>query len=205
MVEDDSPRFCIGEIDTSSRINDLRLKSFHILSHRVAQSETYNFKFFAMDNQHAFYIFNHNSIISFTGPTLEFTGESRFNTLGDRIIASNFCDSDLIFFSLNHEILKVKDNSLRLSIDEESFSGAKADQSLEMSQIKSNVSNYHFSDLNSSVQSLGEDTSFYKGMPRHTFDFTFSNLAKGEQLALNKFKEAFQCYLKKEEVNKFLK
>lgn len=67
-----------------------------------------------MDNHHAFYIYNQNSIISFTGPTLEFNGESKFNTLGDRIIASNFCDNDLVFFSLNHEILKVKDNALRL-------------------------------------------------------------------------------------------
>lgn len=153
-----------------------------------------------MNNQHAFFIYNQKSIISFTGPTLEFTGESKFNTLGDCIIASNFCDSDLIFFSLNHDILKVKDNSLRLSIDEESFSIGKADQSLEMSNLRSNTSNYHFSDLNSSVQSNGEDISFYKGANRHTFDFTFSNLAKSEQTVLNKLKDAFQFYLKKEEV-----
>ena len=67
-----------------------------------------------MDNQHAFYVYNGNSVISFTGPTLELTGESRFNTLGDKLIASNHVDGDLVFFSLNHGILRTKDNSVRL-------------------------------------------------------------------------------------------
>ena len=67
-----------------------------------------------MDNQHAFYVFNSNSVISFTGPTLETSDESKFNTLGDKIIASNFYDGNLVFFSLNHGILKTKDNSVRL-------------------------------------------------------------------------------------------
>ncbi|CAF0780515.1 unnamed protein product [Brachionus calyciflorus] len=193
VVEDEVPKFVIGEIDTSNRTNELRIKTYHILNYRLSPSDNYQYKFFAMDNRHAFYLYNQNSVISFTGPTLEFTGESKFNTLGDRIIACNSCDNDLVFFSLNHEILKVKDNSLRLSLDEESFTTNRADQSL------SNVSNFHF-DLNSSVQSLGgEDTSFYKGAHRQSLDFTFSNLNSKEQLALTKLKESFQCYLKKEE------
>lgn len=84
----------------------------------------------------------------------------------------------------------------------------KIDQnlSLDASQLsgnlfKQNISNYHLNDLNSSVQSLSEDTSFYKGSHRQSFDFTFNYLATTEQMALNRLKDAFQCYLKKEEVN----
>jgi hypothetical protein len=34
---------------------------------------------------------------------------------------------------------------------------------------------------------------------RQSLDFTFSNLASTDQFLLNRLKEAFQCYLKKEE------
>lgn len=72
------------------------------------------YRLHAMDNQHAFYVCNSNTVVSFTGPTLELAGESRFNTLGDRVIASCVVDSDLVFFSVNHGILRSKDNSVRL-------------------------------------------------------------------------------------------
>ena len=75
------------------------------------------FKFHAMDNQHAFYVYNSNNVISFTGPTLETSDESKFNTLGDKIIACNFHEGNLVFFSLNHGILRAKDTSLRLRYD----------------------------------------------------------------------------------------
>lgn len=155
-----------------------------------------------MDNQHAFYIHNSNSVISFTGPTLELTGESKFNTLGDKIIASNFYDHDLIFFSLNHGILKTKDHSLRLSIDEEGIlSMNEGNQSIDGSYLRQNfANNTQFNDIsNLSIQSM-DDTSFnFKGA-RQSFDFTFSNMASTDHLMFNRLKEAFQCYLKKEEV-----
>ena len=164
-----------------------------------------NFKLHAMDNQHAFYIYNSNSVISFTGPTLELTGESKFSTLGDKIIASNFYDHELIFFSLNHGILKTKDHSLRLSIDEEGvLSMNEGNQSIDGSYFRSNLpNNTPFNDLsNVSVQSM-DDTSFnFKGA-RQSFEFTFTNMASSDQLMLNRLKEAFQCYLKKEEVFSF--
>lgn len=78
---------------------------------------TIQYRLHAMDNQHAFYLCSSNTVVSFTGPTLELAGESRFNTLGDKIIASNHVDcggADLVFFSVNHGILRSKDNSVRL-------------------------------------------------------------------------------------------
>lgn len=41
VVEDDGPRFVIGEIDTSNRTNDLKIKSFHILNNRLSSSVIY--------------------------------------------------------------------------------------------------------------------------------------------------------------------
>ena len=174
----------------------------------------------AMDNQHAFFIYNSHTIVSFTGPNLEMSGESRFNTLGDKLIASNFVESDLVFFSLNHGILKAKDNSLRLSIDEESPSmllnqtggnggEATANHSMEMSSANNLASRHHqqhstsmhFNDLsNLSMQMSGDESMLnnFRGN-RQSLDFTFSNLASTDQFMLNRLKEAFQCYLKKEE------
>jgi hypothetical protein len=154
-----------------------------------------------MDNQHAFYIYNSNIIISFTGPTLELTGESKFNTLGDRIIASNFYENDLIFFSLNHGILRTKDHSLRLSIDEEGAfclnEGSQSGLDGSYSVFKGTTA---LNDLsNVSVQSF-DDTSFNFKATRQSFDFNFTNFANSDQLMLNKLIEAFQCFLKKEEV-----
>jgi len=97
-----------------------------------------------MDNQHAFYIYNSNIVVSFTGPTLEMSGESKFNTLGDRLIASSFFENDLIFFSANHGILKAKDTSLRLSIDEES---GLMNQSVDVNHSMDTGGNYSGSNL----------------------------------------------------------
>jgi hypothetical protein len=109
------PRLVIGEFDSYNQSASSKLKSFHILNYRIMAFDVHTqFKFYALDNQHAFYVFNSNAVTSFTGPTLEAVDESRFNTLGDKVIASNFCDGNLIFFSLNHGILRTKDNSLRL-------------------------------------------------------------------------------------------
>lgn len=45
-------------------------------------------------------------------------GETKFQTHGDRLVASelliNEVDQDLIFFSLNHGILKGKETSIRM-------------------------------------------------------------------------------------------
>ena len=73
-----------------------------------------------MDNQHAFFVYNSNTVVAFTGPSLEMSGESKFNTLGDKLVASAYFEHELIFFSVNHGILKAKGTSLRLTIDEES-------------------------------------------------------------------------------------
>jgi hypothetical protein len=47
-----------------------------------------------------------------------------------------------------------------------------------------------------SMQSPADDMSF-RGRP--SFDFSFTNVASSDQMSLNRLKEAFQCYLKKEE------
>lgn len=39
-------------------------------------------------------------------------GETKFFTSGDRLFASCLFDNDLIFFSLNHGILKARDSSI---------------------------------------------------------------------------------------------
>ena len=46
-------------------------------------------------------------------------GETKFQTLGDRVIASELLinsdnDHEMIFFSLNHGILKGKDTNIRI-------------------------------------------------------------------------------------------
>ena len=131
VIEDDRPKFIICEIDSYFRTpNEAKLKSFHTLnsasllsprSLTTTDGAQLQYRMHAMDNKHAFFIYNSNTIVSFTGPNLEMTGESKFNTLGDKLIASNFFENYLIFFSLNHGILKAKDNPLRLSIEEESI------------------------------------------------------------------------------------
>lgn len=110
MINDETPRLVIGEIDI---FDQTKLRSFHELNYSVTDVNTH-FKFHALDNQHAFYLYNSNTVISFTGPTLDSIEESKFNTLGDRIIASNTCEGALIFLSLNHGILKAKDSLLKL-------------------------------------------------------------------------------------------
>jgi hypothetical protein len=126
LIEDDGSKFIIGEIDSCFRTqSEAKIKYFHIITNASLlpaehSLSTDQFHLHAMDNQHAFYIYNSNMVVSFTGPSLEMSGESKFNTLGDRLIASNVFENDLIFFSINHGILKAKDTSLRLSIDEES-------------------------------------------------------------------------------------
>jgi hypothetical protein len=179
-----------------------------------------------MDNQHAFYVYNKNSIVSFTGPTLEMTDESKFNTLGDRIIASNFYDGSLIFFSLNHGILKTKDNTVSLSIDEETSFNQSIDASymntapgqqssisflnrtphhntsVSVAATATGVNQTYNADLsNISIQSMDDMSFSFKNATnnRQSFDFTFSNLGQSDQYNLNRLKEAFQCYLKKEE------
>jgi hypothetical protein len=176
-----------------------------------------------MDNQHAFYIFNSNSIISFTGPTLELAGESKFTTLGDKLIASSLFDNDLLFFSLNHGILRAKDTSLRLSMGggggvtgEESIHlmrfDSPGDLSFNPAQLRLNQTgmNHTLNDMlnmspgaQQNLSTLDSDVSFSvkAAAARQSFDFTFNNLAAADQLTLNRLKEAFQFYLKKDEVN----
>jgi hypothetical protein len=59
-------------------------------------------------------------------------------------------------------------------------------------------SGYH--DLSNMSMQSGEDVSFSVKASRQAFDFTFNNLAKPDQLIFSNLKEAFQCYLKKDEV-----
>lgn len=47
--------------------------------------------------------------------------------------------------------------------------------------------------------SIGEDVSFSVRAARQNFDFTFHNMASADQLTFGLLKDAFQCYLKKEE------
>ena len=206
FVNDEIPKLVIGEIDNYNQTANSKLKSFQILNYRLSQLDLTNqYRFHALDNQHAFYVYNSNSIVSFTGPTLEMTEESKFNTLGDRIIASNFFDGNLLFFSLNHGILKTKDNSLRLSIEEESFR-ADANQSMDASYtananlMRGVNTSTNYNDLsNVSMQSMDDISFNFKMNNRPSLDFTFSNMASADQFNLTRLKEAFQCYLKKEE------
>jgi hypothetical protein len=161
-------------------------------------------------------------IVSFTGPTFDFTGESKFNTLGDKLMASEFYENDLLYFSLNHGILKTKDNSLRLEDDSfmrnttsmmMSSNAIASDQTSNINlsfgnqnNTLSNMSLYAGNDLsNTTLQQSGDEFSFNKGNKQlHTFDMTFTNLNSNDQSILLRFKEAFQLFLKKDEVILFL-
>ena len=112
IFEDDGLKFTVGEIDTNKF--ESRLKSFYILNYNINSMDMQTlFKIHAMDNQHAIFVYNANLLISFTGPTFDMNGETRFNILGDRLLASNFYENDLLFFSLSNGILKTRDNSLK--------------------------------------------------------------------------------------------
>jgi hypothetical protein len=88
----------------------------------------------------------------------------------------------------------------------------RADQSIDNSYIggnsllRGNTTSQNFSQYNPdlsnvSMQSLDDMSfNFNKTSNRQTtFDFTFSNTASTDQFNLTRLKEAFQCYLKKEE------
>ena len=179
----------------------------------------------ALSNQHAFFVYNAHSIVSFTGPSLEMSGESRFQTLGDRLVASGFYENELIFFSLNHGMLKTKDNALRLSIDDEGLLAGLGDvnnQSMDGAMICAGntsmmfrpaaAAGIHFASDASLVNvSAMDEAAFNYRSTAHHFDFTASHTtsnttivgssssSSSEHMMLNRFKEAFQCYLKKEE------
>jgi len=179
LIEDDGAKFIIGEIDSCFRTQtEAKLKYFHILTNTSLlpsgrSMQTDQFHLHAMDNQHAFYIYNSNTVVSFTGPTLEMSGESKFSTLGDRLIASNFFENDLIFFSVNHGILKAKDTSLRLSIDEESV---LMNQSCEINHSMEAGGNY-------SANNLLRTTAHHSSM--HFNDMSNLSMQSGDESMLN--------------------
>jgi nuclear pore complex protein Nup133 len=196
--DDDGGKFIIGELDCLYRtVAQAKLKSFHTLANTSLLNSaaiSKSFHMHAMDNQHAFFVYNSNQIVSFTGPSLDETADSKFTTLGDRLIASNFIENDLVFFSVNHGMLKAKDTSLRLTTYEQ--------DSLVMSMNQtSHNAEAHLSDLSNVSMQSGDETMlmFNRGNNKPSLDFTFSNLASTDQFMVNRLKESFQCYLKKEE------
>lgn len=203
IFEDDGLKFTVGEIDTKKF--ESKLKSFHILNYNINSNDMQTlYHIHAMDNQHALYIYNSNLLVSFTGPTFDMNGESRFNIMGDRLLASNFYDSELVFFSLTNGILKTRDNSPRFSLDEESFhventSFANAHMSSVLNATASNVTTDHFNA--SSIQNVDDLSFTMRGASRQSLDMNFSNLMASDQSMVLMLKEAFQCYLKKDERN----
>jgi hypothetical protein len=74
------------------------------------------------------------------------------------------------------------------------------DNMFTTSQMRAGITMNQFHDVSNLSMQSGDDSMInYKGN-RQSFDFTFSNLASTDQFMLNRLKEAFQCYLKKEEV-----
>jgi hypothetical protein len=55
-------------------------------------------------------------------------------------------------------------------------------------------------DMSLNMSGAGEDISFSVRAGRQAFDFTFSNLTSPDQTVFGLLKDAFQSYLKKEEV-----
>ena len=73
------------------------------------------------------------------------------------------------------------------------------------SHVRASMTMNQFNDISNLSMQSGDDSMInYKGN-RQSFDFTFSNLASTDQFMLNRLKEAFQCYLKKEEVLSYLR
>lgn len=111
LIEDNGYKFAIAEIDTASTGAEVKkLKSFHILNYNLQNMDIHQsqYRIRALDNQYALYIYTSNMVLSFTGPTFDFAGESKFNTLGDKLVSAEFYENDFLFFSLNHGNYLVK-------------------------------------------------------------------------------------------------
>lgn len=210
MIEDNGYKFAIAEIDTANTNFEVKsLKSFHKLNYNLQNMDIHHtqYRLKAMDNHYALYVFSSNLVLSFTGPTFDFAGESKFNTLGDKLVSSEFYETDCLFFSLNHGILKTKDNSLRLGDDNSFMSRTAADMNnsnlMEFSPCHNNTAiSGNISLLgNGQNDSLGDDMSFNKTSKLHAFDLTFSGVNVPDRPILIRLKEAFQLYLRKDEVN----
>ena len=70
--------------------------------------------------------------------------------------------------------------------------------------LRSNNTPHNCSQNNADFSNISmmDDMSFnFRTGNRQSFDFTFSSLASSDQLNMTRLKEAFQSYLKKEEVN----
>ena len=208
MIEDNGYKFAIAEIDTSCTNTEVKkLKSCHRLNYNLQNMDIHHtqYRLKAMDNQYALYVFSSNLVLSFTGPTFDFSGESKFNTLGDKLVSSEFYENDCLFFSLNHGILKTKDNSLRLG-DDSFMSRTAADLNnsnlMGFSPCHNNTAIAGNISLlgNGQNDSLSEDMSFNKTAKLHAFDLTFSGVNVPDRPILIRLKEAFQLYLRKDEV-----
>jgi len=215
-VEDSGYKFAIAEIDTTTTITDVKkLKSFHVLNYNLQNMHIHQtqYRLRALDNQFALYIYSANSVLSFTGPTFDFSGESKFNTLGDKLVASEIYENDFLFFSLNHGILKTKDNSLRLNIEDDSFM-SKTNSAFDTSNLMSfsplpnrlnntsiaNTSNLTLLGGHNDSGDITADISFNKTSKLHAFDMTFTNVSGVDHSSLIRLKEAFQLFLRKDEV-----
>lgn len=206
LVEDNGYKFVIAEIDTTVTNTEVKkLKSLHILNYNLQNTDIHQtqYRLKAMDNQYALYVYSTNLVLSFTGPTFDFSGESKFNTLGDKLVSAEFYDSDLLYFSLNHGILKTKDNSLRLNIEDESF---MSKTTAETSNLNFSISQHNNTAMAGNISLLGgghndstDDMSFNKTAKLHAFDLTFTNVNVSDQSILIRLKEAFQLFLRKDE------
>ncbi len=110
-------------------------------------------------------------------------------------------------------ILKTKDNSLRLNIEDDSFM-SKASSAFDTSNLMSfsplpnrlnntsivNTSNLTLLGGHNESGDMTADMSFNKTAKLHAFDMTFTNVSGADQSGLVRLKEAFQLFLRKDEV-----
>ena len=107
-------------------------------------------------------------------------------------------------------ILKTKDNSLRLNIEDESFMSKSAADSSNLMNFSASQHNNTTLAGNISLMGSGghndsiDDMSFNKTAKLHAFDLTFTNVNVSDQSILVRLKEAFQLYLRKDEVHEIL-
>lgn len=199
LIEDNGYKFLLAEIDTNITSQEVKkLKSLHVLNYNLQNADIHQtqYRLKALDNQFAIYIYTPNLVLSFTGPTFDFAGESKFSTLADKLVSAEFYENDLLFFSLNHGILKTKDNSLRLNIEDNSFMSTTNRTSTNLIDSSSLHNNTMLTGHN---DSYSDDMSFNKTAKLQNFDLTFSQSAGNDHSLLVRLKEAFQLFLRKEE------
>jgi nuclear pore complex protein Nup133 len=208
LVEDNHLRFVVAEVDTHGNQGaDLKLKSFHVLEYKLTVRKLDDiqslYHMHALNNQHAFYLHDLHSIVLFSGPNLEMTGETRFQTPNDKLVACALHERELLFFTLNNGIVKAKDNTISLNIQDDSclantLIDSRPSALSQSFGLSSNLNGTSFQDF-SNASMLSDESSFsMRASSRKSIDFTLNNLGP-DQTALMRFKAAFQLYLRKEE------